>query len=274
MIKSKFGVRMDSALDKEEIIRIVKTSNRKNVLDLGAGTCNIGIQLSKDGIKTTSVDNDFKAIGLPENNLHKIVNNDIKAFLLNYKNTEKFDCIILSAILHELPCDIFAELPNLINKVIDRKGIIIIREPYYDKRDQKLDKRLRPNYAKAIIEINNKVPSVFQRSYMEKYKKHEVDSAGHYIGKYIPFWIKNLNMAFAYSYGKDAWSRESHEGRYVFSKKEIKDFCRKCFIKRPKIRFKTYKNLDYYKYFRECGFEDIVMDNVKYTNCMIIVEGR
>ncbi len=128
----QFGKQMDNANDKKRIIELVKNNHCSNVLDLGAGTGIISKQISELKIKTSAVDNNFKINEYQNTNFLSYYSCNLIEFIKTTK--EKYDCIILSAVLHELSKKEFNYLKKNLYKITNsNKCIIIIREPYYEK---------------------------------------------------------------------------------------------------------------------------------------------
>lgn len=259
-----FGKQMDNAFDKKRIVKLVVDGKCKNVVDLGAGTGMIARQISEFGIKVSAVDLNFKADGIKNTPLLTYYPCDLVRFVYNID--EKFDCIILSAVLHELSREDFSLLAKGLKKIADPDGcMIIIREPYFERMP---DGRIRPFKTKELQEIIPKIigistPDRNREEFLDTPKKSEIS---------VPNCIKYLNMAFTYSYGADSWYREVKENRYAFSKKVLVSFCKKV-LGSDGITFQyEFFDKEYKTYFRECGYADRILDSIEYTNCLIVAK--
>ena len=260
----EFGKQMDASPDKKQVADLVVKMNRTNVLDLGAGTGIISKLISEHNIHCTAVDNNFKSEDITDTEyLHFNCDNliDFVKCATMY-DWDKYDCIILSAVLHELNRKQYNYLKNNLGKIITDDCVIIIREPYYEKvsnyyrpfsskEDQKLAvQEIKKVTSKNFQTLFNKTPKVSQRR--------------------VPKDIKTLNMAFTYSYGANSWDREVNEYRYTFKLSELKSFCNKVF-NTHNYAFRQEKfDYSYMEYFRKCGYTNNVLNSIGYTNCLVI----
>lgn len=261
-----FGRQMDGAEDKQRIVELVVDGKCKNVVDLGAGTGMIAKQISERGIKASAVDSNFKIDGYKNTDLLTYYPCDLIKFVA--ETEEKFDCIILSAVLHELSREDFNYLKRRLKKIISPDGcMIIIREPYYEKM---ADGRVRPFKTKELYKsipklIRTLTPDGFENDFINTPKLSE---------RKVPDGIRKLNMAFTYSYGKDSWYRELKENRFAFSREELDNFCKKILgADGTKMSYEFFDK-DYKKYFADCGYVDGILDSIEYTNCLIVADGR
>lgn len=260
----RFGLQMDGAEDKKRIIELVVDGGCRNVVDLGAGTGMIAKQISEHGIKASAVDNNFKVDGYENNDFITYYPCDLIKFV---KETEqKFDCIILSAVLHELSKKDFNFLKNNLKRIANPDGcMIIIREPYYEKL---ADGRIRPFKTKELQRsipklIRTLTPDGFEKTFNETPKLSE---------RKVPDGVQKLNMAFTYSYGEESWYREIKENRFAFSKEELDKFCTKILgVDGVQMRYEFFDK-DYKKYFHKCGYVDGILDGIEYTNCLIVAK--
>lgn len=278
----EFGRQMDASLDKKAVADLVIKYNRKNVLDLGAGTGIISKLISEAGICCTAVDNNFK-IESPKNTsklfyvpydiitfvsskvtLFKKLDNDLEADKQKV-NALKYDCIILSAVLHELNKKEFNYLKKNLHKIVTDDCIVIIREPYYQRGHS--DKRVWLPFTSleeqnmTMEEIINVTDPGFQRLFNSIKKTSS---------RRVPYPIKVLNMAFTYSYGKDSWEREVKEYRYTFSYKALVKFIKRIYTNNVDIIIKTNFDSHYVKHFKACGYSDNILNSIDYTNCTLI----
>lgn len=278
----EFGRQMDASLDKKAVADLVIKYNKKNVLDLGAGTGIISKLISEAGICCTAVDNNFK-IESPKNTsklfyvpydiitfvsskvtLFKKLDNDLEADKQKV-NTLKYDCIILSAVLHELNKKEFNYLKKNLHKIVTDDCIVIIREPYYQRGHS--DKRVWLPFTSleeqnmTMEEIINVTDPGFQKLFNSIKKTSS---------RRVPYPIKVLNMAFTYSYGKDSWEREVKEYRYTFSYKALVKFIKRIYTNNVDIIIKTNFDSHYVKHFKACGYSDNILNSIDYTNCTLI----
>ncbi len=259
-----FGKQMDASPDKKQVADLVVKMNRTNVLDLGAGTGIISRLISEHNIHCTAVDNNFKSEDIVDTEyLHFNYDNliDFVKCAIMY-DWDKYDCIILSAVLHELSKKDFNYLKKNLSKIMDDDCVVIIREPYYEKasnyyrpfinkdRERETVKEIKRVTSKKFQRLFNKAPKVSQRR--------------------VPNSIKALNMAFTYSYGKDSWDREINEYRYTFKFSDIKKFCDKIFDTNNYVLRQEKFDYSYRKYFKRCGYSEDVLSSIDYTNCLII----
>ena len=131
----EFGKQMDASPDKKEVADLVIKYKRTNVLDLGAGTGIISKLISEAGIYCTAVDNNFKTEDTKNTSKLLYVPYDIITFVSSKVrlfekldndpetdkqkvNTLKYDCIILSAVLHELSKKEFNYLKKNLCKIV------------------------------------------------------------------------------------------------------------------------------------------------------------
>ena len=131
----EFGKQMDASPDKKEVADLVIKYNRKNVLDLGAGTGIISDLIAAAGSKCTAVDNNFKTDDLKCTDILEycpidlvdFVKCEIALFENSFKSKkDKYDCIILSAVLHELNKKEFNFLKKNLYKIVTDYCIVII----------------------------------------------------------------------------------------------------------------------------------------------------
>ena len=271
----EFGKQMDASPDKKEVADLVIKYKRKNVLDLGAGTGIISDLIAAAGIKCTAVDNNFKTDDLKCTDILKYYPIDlvdfVKCEIALFENPffkvkkDKYDCIILSAVLHELNKKEFNYLKKNLYKIVTDDCIVIIREPYYQRWHD--DKRICLPFTSleeqdaTMEEILNVTDKDFQKLFNDTKKLSE---------KRVPYPIKVLNMAFTYSYGKDSWDREVKEYRYTFSYKDLVKFIKGVYNNNFDIIIRKKFDKHYNKHFKKCGYSDNILSSVDYTNCTLI----
>lgn len=263
-----FGIQMDGAEDKQRIIDLVVENNRKNVLDIGAGTGYIASEIAKRGIKATAVDNFFKVNRLPKPSINfpfYAVKKDIISFLSDITalngHFERFDCIILSAVLHELSKGDFAVLKYSLSQICTKDCLLIIREPYYEEKEKYYAPfKSAEDMKKACCLIDTEIPSMYKREYGRESKSNREGM--------LPEEIKKLGLAFAYSYGDDSWEREKLEFRYTFSKQNLIDFCKSVVPEQTAIIFELFDK-EYKTYFNKRNISPSILDCIDFTNCLI-----
>lgn len=262
----KFGLQMEQSDEKLRLVQKVIDARCTNVLDLGAGTGFLSREISARGIKCSAVDNDFKVNTYQNTPYLTYYPVDLITFVKN--TTEKFDCVILSAVLHELTPKAFRYLQNNLQKIITDDCLLLIREPYYEPKldGDKVYYRPFRSYAaqqKAIKKIITLTPDAFYNDF-----KH----ARKVSGVWVPTPIRILSMSFTYSYGKESWAREKNEYRYTFDIEDLTKFCKKVLGSTCTLCKETFDK-DYRRFFRECGYTDDILDGITYTNCLIQAQG-
>ncbi len=269
----EFGKQMDASPDKKEVADLVIKYNRKMVLDLGAGTGIISKLISEAGITCVAVDNNFKTEDIKSTekliyvpmDLVTFVKNQVDVFKYSLTKYPKYDCIILSAVLHELNKKEFNYLKKNLCKIVTDDCIVIIREPYYQRWHD--DKRICLPFTSleeqniAMEEILNVTDKDFQKLFNDTKKLSE---------RRVPYPIKVLNMAFTYSYGKDSWDREVKEYRYTFSYKDLVKFIKGIYNNNFDILIRKKFDKHYNKHFKKCGYSDNILNSIDYTNCTLI----
>lgn len=262
----RFGQQMEKAEDKQRLIELVIRRGCKHALDLGAGTGFIAKQLSLNGIKADAVDCNFKTESYQNTELLTYYPTDLLKYV---ESTEKtYDCIILSAVLHELPPKVRKRLQKGLRRITDKNHcLILIREPYYEKMK---DGRIRPYLSletqKSIAtEIELLTP---EKDVYEFKKTHKLSSG---LIDTVPSVIKSLNLVFTRSYGSQSWEREKHEHRFAFSKQYLEKWCKGILGVGIKFAHEIYDK-DYKEYFKKAGYTPNVADGIEYTNCLLAAE--
>ena len=124
----EFGKRMDTAEDKKTLVEYA--AGFKIVLDLGAGTGKIARDIATAyKAHVDAVDIQFKDNCQNSDNV-TYYGMDILEFVRTTKT--KYDCIVMSALLHELDECFLEELFTYLPNIMDTNCRIIIREPFYD----------------------------------------------------------------------------------------------------------------------------------------------
>lgn len=260
----KFGKQMDKALDKKTLIRTVIKAKPKRVLDLGAGTGIISKGISEANIFVDAVDNCFKTDLLI--NTEFLTYHPVNIFTFLKHTSNKYDCIILSALLHELNPFEILKLKRLLKRVIDKEDCtIIIREPYYEKTKECIKPFISKDAQKKFKELMiTLTPEKTIRKFFRKPKLSWLT---------VPKCIKYLNLAFTVSYGEQSWKREVKEYKYAYSKKYLERFCKSIIPEAVTIITQNYDK-NYKQFFIECGYTEEVYSSFEWTNCTLIAKGK
>ena len=259
----EFGRRMDSAQDKESLIALVGVG--KHVLDLGAGTGAMARQLAdKYDCYVDAVDFSFKIEEKPESDKVKYFEQSITGFLSHAPKDfiGKYDCVILSGVLHELNSNDLANLYRYLPRYMAKNCRLLIREPLFDDV-------LGPVLEKDGFEFINLVQLNIPYGTDAEYSSAPKISASK-VSTFSPvFWA---NLAFVISYGKESWAREKHEYRYARSINWAKEFFN--FKVRPFTGFQVYTILDtsYRQHFINAGIPGEAFDLLQYTGLHIIID--
>jgi len=263
----EFGKRMDSAEDKEVFIGFCKGA--KHVLDLGAGTGKMAREIAeKFGCEVSAVDKSYEKKTYTENNV-TYYGMSIEDFLRAERSDKKYDCIILSAILHELndqQLEAFLYLPS----IMSQNCRILIREPFFDYSLGPVTRDAED--AKKFIELVSSNVDFFRvKEYQHATKLSETPFP--HFGETCSFDTTTFwaNLAFVLSYGEDSWEREKHEYRYARSL----DWCKEFFNRfRSYTGFQVYPVLDktYRQHFINAGIPGGAFDLLKYTGMHVVID--
>jgi len=272
----RFGNRMDAANDKQTLVDLAEGATR--VLDLGAGTgklardiadkwgCHVdAVDLSfKDDCKNTELVNYYK-----EDIVHFMQDRSLKIIrsAAECHDCMCYDCIILSAILHELTDSYINEICSNLRGLMKENCRVIIREPFYDNwlgpislyGDELSDLVLDKISAKKYNEFVKTKKKHSNRSLLAENKNMDIQD------------IDILNLCFTLSYGEESWKREKHELRYARSL----DWCKEQFNKYyPYTGFKVIPVLDtsYRDLFIKAGLPGEAFDLIKYTGMLVIID--
>ena len=257
----EFGKRMDTAEDKALLVDYAE--GFKSVLDLGAGTGKISRDIAeKWGAHVDSVDLQFKD---NYQNTEKITyySMDINEFLVTTKN--KYDCIVLSAILHELADGYVGTMLARLQDVMLPNCRILIREPFCDDA---LGPVLPKDQNKFIELVKNNLPAgkAIEFAMTNKLNSNRPLDITDMIS------IDWVNLCFTISYGDASWEREKYELRYARSLNWCKDFFN--FTKRPFTGFQVLPVLDktYRRHFINSNLPAAAFDLIQYTGMIIIID--
>lgn len=259
----EFGRRMDSAKDKQDFIDYAKDC--MYVLDLGAGTGKMARELSeKWHVHVDAVDQQFKGDCLDQAGVTYYGMNIID--FLTFYTDKQYNCIILSAILHELSNFELAKLSILLPKVMADNCRILIREPFYDDYFGPVENKDAAKFEALIREV---VPKKKWEEYLKAVKLSTNCPCPEDWGDEPVDWA---NLAFTYSYGEENWDREIHEYRFARSLNWCKEFFN--FDFRPYTYFEVIRRKDeaYRKHFAEAGYPKEVFDMLKYTGMTVVID--
>ena len=257
----ELGKRMDAAEDKQVLVDYA--SKATSVLDLGAGTGKISRDIAeKWGAHVDSVDLQFKD---NYQNTDKIAyySMDINDFLAITQN--KYDCIILSAILHELSDGYIGTLLARLQDIMLPNCRIIIREPFCDNI---LGPVLNKDLNKFVELVENKLPAgkAIEFAMTKKLNSDRPLDITDMIG------IDWINLCFTISYGEASWEREKYELRYA----RTLDWCKQFFnfSKRPFTGFQVLPVLDktYRQHFMNAGLPGEAFDLIQYTGMLVVID--
>jgi SAM-dependent methyltransferase len=257
----EFGKRMDQAEDK--LLLVDYAEGATEVLDLGAGTGKISRDIAeKWGAHCDAVDLEFK-----DNcqNSDKITyySMDINEFLATSK--KKYDCIVLSAILHELSDNYLETMFAHLQDRLADNARILIREPFYDT----ILGPVVPRDLNTFVDlVKNKLPAGKTIEFAQTPKLNSGSSLN--INDLVGIdWV---NLSFTISYGDASWEREKQELRYARSLNWCKGIFN--FSCRPFTGFQVYPVLDktYKKHFINAGLPGEAFDLIQYTGMIVVID--
>ena len=269
----EFGKRMDQAEDK--VLLVEYAAGAKEVLDLGAGTGKIARDIAeKYNAHVDAVDIQFKDNCQNSDNV-TYYGMSIIDFIKTHKG-KKYDCIILSAIIHELDKLTLDFLKEYLPIMMKKNCRVIIREPFYERG-------LGPIKAEDDEEFIDLVSkNISADKAFGYYLATKLSLGGSMFGHQIHFGssIDYANLAFVVSYGEQSWEREKHEFRYAYSLDWCKDFfnfTEKRFhdsVARPFTGFQVYPVLDktYREHFIKAGIPSEAFDLIQYTGMIVVID--
>ena len=257
----EFGKRMDAAEDKATLVDYAEFAT--NVLDLGAGTGKISRDISeKWGAHADAVDLQFK-----DNcqNTDKITyySMDINTFLATTE--KKYDCVVLSAILHELSNEYLEQMFVYLQKVLATNARIIIREPLYDDT---LGPVLPKDMNRFVELVKNNLPAgkAIEFALTPKLNSGCCLDIEDLVG------LDWINLSFTICYGDASWEREKRELRYARSLNWCKENFN--FPQRPFTGFQVLPILDssYRRHFINANLPAEAFDMIQYTGMLIVID--
>jgi len=62
------------------------------------------------------------------------------------------------------------------------------------------------------------------------------------------------------------------ENRFAFFKKDLKDFCEQVLGKKEIVITYEHFNKNYKPFFESCNYPKTILDNIEYTNCLIVAQ--
>lgn len=262
----EFGKRMDLAEDKTTLVSYAEGS--KHVLDLGAGTGKISRDIAEAfGSHVDAVDLQFKD-NCQNSELVTYYSMDINEFLKTTKN--KYDCIILSAILHELSDDYLEIMLERLQKVLDINCRIIIREPFYD---DVLGPVLKEDAETFIKLVKDNLPAGKAIEFFTSEKLNAPTLGIRIANRVLDLTALDwANLSFTISYGEASWEREKNELRYARSL----NWCKRTFnfIERPFTAFQVLPVLDktYRRHFINANIPAEAFDMIQYTGMIVVID--
>ena len=257
----EFGKRMDTAEDKAMLVDYAE--GFKSVLDLGAGTGKIARDIAeKWGAHVDAVDIQFKDNCQNSDNVtyYGMGINDFLAI-----TDKKYDCIVLSAILHELSDGYVGTMLSRLQNVMLPNCRILIREPFCDNN---LGPVLPEDLNTFVDLVKNNLPAgkAIEFAMTPKLHSERPLDVTDLIG------IDWVNMCFTISYGEQSWEREKHELRYARTLNWCKEFFN--FSKRPFTGFQVFPVLDktYRRHFINANIPAAAFDLIQYTGMIIVID--
>ena len=267
----EFGKRMDSANDKERFIEFA--SGAKCVLDLGAGTGAMARTIAeKYGCHVDAIDLEWKAENVDScGGKVSYFRSSIEDYVRRIRNADagRYDCIILSAIIHELDVDTLIALKNYLPMIMADNCRIMIREPFFNDELGPVAYWDHKDFIKLVSENVSAAKMLYYKDQDKLSHTDYLDPNPNFDEHDANFWV---NLAFVLSYGEDSWERESKEYRYAYSL----DWCKKMFdfYKRSYTGFQVYSVLDttYRQHFINAGIPGEAFDLIRYTGMHIIID--
>ena len=266
----RFGNRMDAASDKQALIEAAR--GYINVLDLGAGTGMISRAIAAQA-EAEDYECHVDAVDLAFKNVENCVDTanvsyygqDIKEFLRAHAD-KRYDCIILSALLHELTDSYIAGLIDLLGYVMADNCRILIREPFYNKGFGPIGYE---NQVPFIFKVEDRITAGKAINFFHQKKLSDAEYGN---GDHPHNYLDWLNLCFTLSYGEDSWAREQYELRYARTLGWCKSYFD--FEFKPYHKFEAVPVLDktYRDHFIKAGIPGEAFDLIKYTGMLVIID--
>ena len=261
----EFGKRMDTAEDKKTLVEYA--AGFKIVLDLGAGTGKIARDIATAyKAHVDAVDIQFKDNCQNSDNV-TYYGMDILEFVRTTKT--KYDCIVMSALLHELDECFLEELFTYLPNIMDTNCRIIIREPFYDDILGPINAE---DSGKFVNLVKDNSPAGKAIEFFTTRKLHS--SYYGMLGRCLSnrSALEWLNLCFTLSYGEQSWEREKYELRYARPLNWVKSSFD--FEKRPFTSFQVLPVLDttYRRHFINANIPAAAFDLIKYTGMLVIID--
>lgn len=261
----EFGKRMDTAEDKKTLVEYA--AGFKTVLDLGAGTGKIARDIATAyKAHVDAVDIQFKDNCQNSDNV-TYYGMDILEFVRTTKT--KYDCIVMSALLHELDECFLEELFTYLPNVMDTNCRVIIREPFSDETLGPINPE---DSTKFIDLVKDNLPAGKAIEFFTTKKLHSSCYGAfcyHLLSKSAIEW---LNLCFTISYGEQSWEREKYELRYARPLNWVKEKFN--FEIRPFTSFQVLPVLDttYRRHFINANIPAKAFDLIKYTGMIVVID--
>lgn len=244
---------------KKNIVDVILSGSFDTVVDLGCGQCVIEKALIDAGFTGHVICVDIirpKLVGTYAKRID-FVCADLKEFCsvgALCKNETGRTCFILSAVLHECDSATRNSVSSFLSKVAKKDDTLLVREPYYT------DLFFKRNTGDILITY---AADALDKKEMKKLESYLLaDKKAH---TNVPIAIGIVNYAFVRFYGRRAWKRELHEGRYTFSKKQLVSFISRSGFIVEDLRFEKdegYKGLTLGTY--------PLYDKIAYTSCLFV----
>lgn len=258
----KFGIRMDQAEDK--LLLVDYARGAKNVLDLGAGTGKISRDIAdKWGAHCDAVDLEFKD-EIQNTELVTYYSMDINTFLATID--KKYDCVVLSAILHELSDDYLEKMFVYLQNRLSDNARILIREPFYDFTLGPVKGGRDLNRFVELVQNNLPAGKAIEFALTPKLHSGRPLVIDDLVG------IDWVNLSFTICYGDASWEREKKELRYARSLNWCKEKFN--FPARPFTGFQVYPVLDttYRRHFVNANLPAEAFDLIQYTGMIVVID--
>ena len=258
-----FGKRMDQAEDKALLVDYAEGAT--NVLDLGAGTGKIARDIAeKWGAHVDAVDIQFKD-NCQNSDSVTYYGVGINEFLDTHVDN-KYDCVVLSAILHELSDEYLEYTLAKLQKVMADNCRILIREPFYDNTLGPVKGGKDLNRFCALVENHLPAGKAIEFALTKKLHSDRPLDITDLVG------LDWVNLAFTISYGPQSWEREKYELRYARSLNWCKESFN--FPLRPFTGFQVYPVLDktYRRHFINANIPAEAFDLIQYTGMIVVID--
>lgn len=262
MDNTEFYNRMALPSNKEQMIKLASHCNY--ILDLGCGRGEVDWAIAKEmGTYTvfdcvdssvTEFAEDYELSKVVEPYRPNFYNMDLVEFV--EKTGHTYDCIILSAVLHELNSEQMRRLAKSLRRIMRENCTLLIREPLFTHNLIKNKSEFKSIFSHLALPLHTYL------DWMAAHKKSE---------RRVPSVYQCINMLFTLAYGENSWDREKHEHRFAYSLSYIKRWARSVYKKRVHCLYYRYKDCSYYKHFAAAGLPQQALDQLSYTSGLLVV---